>query len=53
MQGFLGPPAYKEAVMEINADGSCKTKLLSVPSVTLFGAVWQPGPGREAGSIAC
>jgi Tol biopolymer transport system component len=41
------------SVMEINADGSCGTKVLSVPKVTLFGATWQPGPGREAGPIAC
>lgn len=42
-----------DSIMEINADGSCKTKILSIPRVTLFGAAWQPGPGREAGPIAC
>jgi len=42
-----------DSIMEINADGSCRTKVLSVPKVTLFGATWQPGPGREAGPIAC
>jgi Tol biopolymer transport system component len=47
---FLGAG---DSIMEINADGSCKTKILSVPKVTLFGATWQPGPGREAGPISC
>lgn len=42
-----------DSIMQINADGSCKTKVLSVPQVTLFGATWQPGPGREAGRIPC
>lgn len=42
-----------DSIMEINTDGSCRTKVLSVPEVTLFGATWQPGPGREAGPIAC
>jgi len=47
---FLGAG---DSIMEINADGSCKTKVLSVPKVSLFGATWQPGPGREAGPISC
>lgn len=42
-----------DSIMEINADGSCRTKVLSVPNVSLFGATWQPGPGREAGPISC
>jgi Tol biopolymer transport system component len=47
---FLGAG---DSIMEINANGSCRTKILSVPKVTLFGATWQPGPGREAGPISC
>ncbi|HEX5990788.1 MAG TPA: hypothetical protein VFY75_11330 [Solirubrobacterales bacterium] len=47
---FLGAG---DSIMEVNADGSCRTKVLSVPGVTLYGATWQPGPGREAGSISC
>lgn len=41
------------AIMEINADGTCRTHVLSIPKVTLLGATWQPGPGREAGPISC
>jgi Tol biopolymer transport system component len=42
-----------DSIMEINADGSCRTKVLSLPHSSLYGATWQPGPGREAGPIAC
>lgn len=44
---------FGDSIMEINADGSCRTKVLSVPNASLYGATWQPGPGREAGPIAC
>jgi Tol biopolymer transport system component len=42
-----------DALMEINANGSCLRKILSSPRTILFGATWQPGPGREAGPISC
>lgn len=42
------------AVMEVNADGTClRTVLHAPPLAALFGAAWQPGPGRGAGRIAC
>lgn len=47
---FLGAG---DSIMEINSDGSCRTKVRSVPGTTLYGATWQPGPGREAGPISC
>lgn len=47
------------AVMQINADGSCPSRLtVNVPRVAgyrisfLFPS-WQPGPGRGAGRISC
>ncbi|MFL5873059.1 MAG: hypothetical protein ACJ75T_06245 [Solirubrobacterales bacterium] len=40
-------------VMAINPDGTCLTKVFSDPDYTLYGAAWQPGPGREAGPISC
>jgi len=40
-------------VMAINADGTCLTKVFSNPDMTLYGAAWQPGIGREAGPISC
>lgn len=42
-----------DALMAINADGTCLTRVLSRPKLTIFGASWQPGPGREAGPISC
>lgn len=42
-----------DSIMQINADGSCRTKLLSYPGVILYGPAWQPGAGRAAGRIAC
>lgn len=44
---------FGDSIMQINADGSCERKVLSIPRAALSGAVWQPGPGREAGRIAC
>jgi Tol biopolymer transport system component len=40
-------------IVQINADGSCRTKVLSLPKAILLEPVWQPGPGREAGRIEC
>jgi Tol biopolymer transport system component len=42
-----------DSIMEINADGTCRTKILSDPKTSFYGATWQPGPGREAGPISC
>jgi Tol biopolymer transport system component len=44
---------FGDALMEINADGSCQTKVLSLRKTALLSPAWQPGPGREAGPIAC
>ncbi len=44
---------FGDSIMEVNADGSCRTKIRSDPDVALYGATWQPGPGREAGPLAC
>jgi dipeptidyl aminopeptidase/acylaminoacyl peptidase len=45
-------------LFEINADGSCKTFLPKLPprprvQYAYGPPTWQPGPGREAGPIAC
>jgi Tol biopolymer transport system component len=42
------------SVMQVNADGTCLTKVLASRSrQSLRGAAWQPGPGRGAGPIEC
>lgn len=49
--GLLFPTG--NALMQMNADGSCRKKVLSQRRVAFYGAVWQPGFGREAGPISC
>lgn len=49
--GLLFPTG--NALMQMNADGSCRKKILSQPRVAFYGAAWQPGIGREAGPISC
>jgi Tol biopolymer transport system component len=51
--GGLSDPHEGNAVIEINADGTCLTRLLSIGRGHFSGSSWQPGPGREAGAIAC
>ncbi len=46
-------PMKGDAVMAINADGTCLKRVYSDPETTIRSAAWQPGPGREAGPIAC
>jgi len=49
--GLLFPAG--NALMQVNADGSCREKILSRPRIAFYGTAWQPGPGREAGPISC
>ncbi|HSS43076.1 MAG TPA: hypothetical protein VLK37_11085 [Solirubrobacterales bacterium] len=44
---------YRTPLMEINADGSCPTKVVSAPGTYFFSPAWQPGPDRGAGRIEC
>jgi WD40-like Beta Propeller Repeat len=41
------------SIVEINADGSCRHRLLFTRGLAYREAAWQPGPGREAGRILC
>ncbi|HEY5941417.1 MAG TPA: hypothetical protein VIT89_00970 [Solirubrobacterales bacterium] len=49
--GLLFPTG--DALMQVNADGSCREKILTQQRVAFYGAAWRPGPGREAGPISC
>jgi Tol biopolymer transport system component len=49
--GLLFP--YGNALMQVNADGSCRKRALSRPKVALYGVAWQPGAGRGAGRLNC
>jgi Tol biopolymer transport system component len=48
--GSLG---FGDAVVEMNADGSCPTTVLTARLAAFYGATWQPGAGRGAGPISC
>lgn len=52
--GLLRLPS-DTSVMQVNADGTCLTKVLTSRSrrQSLGGVAWQPGPGRGAGPIEC
>lgn len=44
---------FGDALMQVNADGTCRTKVASTPRTAFYMPAWQPGPGREAGRIEC
>lgn len=46
-------PEVGDKLMEINADGSCLTRVLSEPGIVVSGPAWQPGPERGAGPVLC
>lgn len=48
-EGIAGETAF----MEVNADGTCATRVLSARRWGLLDPTWQPGPGRGAGRIEC
>jgi Tol biopolymer transport system component len=52
-RNFIYTLGMGDSIVQINPDGTCRTKTLSWPDAALFGPAWQPGPGREAGRIAC
>ncbi|MEX2448474.1 MAG: hypothetical protein WD404_07000 [Solirubrobacterales bacterium] len=54
------PFGFSNVVMEINRDGTCGRKLFDPRreskgpfNASVYGPAWRPGPGREAGRIAC
>jgi dipeptidyl aminopeptidase/acylaminoacyl peptidase len=47
------PFGHRTGLMQVNADGSCQTEVISARVTFFFAPAWQPGPGREAGRIEC
>lgn len=41
------------SVMEVNADGTCLSKLIAERRTAFYGAAWEPGTGRASGRILC
>jgi Tol biopolymer transport system component len=44
---------FGDAILQINADGTCLTKTFSSPGAAYQRPAWRPGPGRGAGPISC
>ena len=44
---------WANSIVQINADGTCETEIISKKRTVFWGAAWQPGPGRGAGPIDC
>ncbi len=51
--GLLGALGFGDSIVEMNADGTCPETVLASHNLAFYGPTWQPGPGREAGPIAC
>lgn len=49
----LADPHQGNSAMQVNADGSCLSRVFSTKRGIIYGTAWQPGPGRGAGPIAC
>jgi TolB protein len=47
------PLGNRIVLMQANADGSCKIKVVSRARTYFSSPAWQPGPGRGAGRIEC
>jgi Tol biopolymer transport system component len=41
------------SIAQVNADGTCRERILRLRNSAIFGAVWRPGLGRETGPIDC
>ena len=48
-----GEPNLGNALIEVNVDGTCPTRILREKETVIYGASWQPGEGRGAGPISC
>jgi len=44
---------FGNSIVQVNADGTCREKLISLRDAAIQGVSWQPGEGRQAGRIEC
>lgn len=44
---------FGDSILQVNADGTCLSKIFSSPGTAYMDPAWRPGPGRGAGRIAC
>ncbi len=50
---ILGALGFGDAIVEVNADGTCPRTVMASANLAFYGPTWQPGPGREAGPLVC
>lgn len=53
VESELAEMDFGNSILQVNADGTCLTKILSSPGAAYMHPAWRPGPGRGAGLIAC
>lgn len=53
LESELAEMDFGNSVLQVNADGTCLSKIFSSPGAAYVHPMWRPGPGREAGPIAC
>ena len=53
VESELAEMDFGDFLLQINADGTCLTKIFSSPGAAYVNPAWRPGPGRGAGPIVC
>lgn len=53
VESELAEMDFGDSILQINADGTCLSKILSSSGAAFVHPAWRPGPGRGAGPIAC
>ena len=42
-----------DPIVQMNSDGTCRSRVFARQNIMVLSTSWRPGPGREAGRIAC
>ena len=53
VESELAEMDFGDSILQINADGTCLSKIFPSPGAAYVYPTWRPGPGRDAGPIAC
>jgi Tol biopolymer transport system component len=53
VESELAEMDFGNSILQVNADGTCLSKVFSAAGAAYMDPAWRPGPGRGAGRIAC
>lgn len=53
LESELAEMDFGDSILQVNADGTCLSKIFSSPGAAYLDPAWRLGPGRGAGRIAC